>query len=159
MFAAKRRLKVALLVVPAVLLMGGLYVHAAHRGGYVSDPSLYWSVGVNNVGFSGRTSRSEHRYAIENYSKYDLEVRWEYAHKVRLPNGSLFKDISRHGLVTVKANTDKYAGGTRSTNLPGGSYYIDAYTSVDILYKKKRAGHSKRIKYAKASEVTSVKEI
>ena len=159
MFETKGRLKVALFVIPAVLLIGVVYVHAAHRGGYISDPSLYYSVGVSNVGFSGRTARSSHSYAIENYSKYDLEVTWEYAHKVMLSNKSLFRDISKHGIVTVKANRDKYAGGTRSTTLPGGRYYIDAYTSVDIKYKKRRAGHSKRIKYAKASEVTSVEEI
>ena len=155
----KRSLKLALFIVPAVLLIGVVYVQADHKSGYIDDPSLYWSVGVNDVGFSGRTSHSEHRYAIENYSKYELEVTWEFAHKVMLPNGSLFRDISEHGTVTVKANTDKYDADTRSTTLPPGSYYIDAYTSVDIKYKKRRAGHSKRIKYAKASEVTSVEDI
>ena len=155
----KRRSKVALFIVPTVLLIGVVYVHAAHKGGYINDPSLYYSVGVNNVGFSGRTASSDHRYAIENYSKYDLEVTWEFAHKVMLPNKSLFRDISKHGTVTVKANRNKYDAGTRSTTLPGGRYYIDAYTSVDIQYKKRRAGHKKRIKYEKASEVTSVQQI
>ena len=113
-------------------------------------------MGVSDVGFSGKTAHSDHQYAIENYSKYDLLVTWEFAHKVMLPNKSLFRDISRRGSVTVKANTDKYDGGTRNTDLPPGKYYIDAYASVDILYKKRRAGHKKRIKYEIASEVTSV---
>ena len=155
----QRSLKLALLIVLSVLLIGVVYVHAAHKGGYISDPSLYYSVGVNDVGFSGRTSYSEHRYTVENYSKYDLEVTWEYAHKVMRPNKSLFRDISKHGVVTVKANTDKYDAGTRSTVLTPGRYYIDAYTSIDIKYKKQRARQSKRIKYAKASEVTPVEDI
>lgn len=159
MFQTKGRLKVSLCAAPLALLIGAFCVQAAHDGGYIADPSLYWSVGVNNVGFSGRTAHSEHRYAIENYSNYDLEVTWEYAHKVKRPDGSVFRDISRQGTVTVKANTDKYAGGTRSTNLPGGSYSIDAYTSVDIRYKKRRQGHSSRIKYGKAAEESSVQSI
>lgn len=155
----KRILKLALFVIPAVLSIGVVYVHADHKGGYIDDPSLYYSVGVNGVGFSGRNAHSDHRYAIENYSKYDLEVTWEFAHKVMLPDKSLFRDISEHDTVTVKANKDKYDADTRSTTVPRGSYYIDAYTSVDIKYKKRRAGHSKRIKYDKASEVTSVHDI
>ena len=159
MFAVKGRLKLALLVILAVSLIGVVYVHAAHKGGYIGDPSLYYSVGVSNVGFSGRTAHSDHRYAIENYSKYDLEVTWEFAHKVMLPDKSLFRDISEHDIVTVKKYKDKYDADTRSTRLPGGKYYIDSYTSVDIKYKKRRAGHSKRIKYDKAPEVTLVHDI
>ena len=155
----QKSLKLALFIVPAVLLMGVFYVQADHAGDYISDPSLYWSVGVNDVGFNGRNTSSEHRYAIENYSSYDLEVTWEWAHKVRLPNGSLFRNISEHGIVTVQAGVDKYDGETKSTNLPGGSYYIDAYTSVDILYQQRRAGHPRRIKYGKASEESSVQNI
>ena len=152
----QKSLKLMLFVTPAILLIGTLCVYAVHDSDYVGDPSLYYSVGLNGLGFSGRTSNSEHRYAIENYSKYDLEVTWEYAHKIILPNKSLFRDVSKHGIVTVKKYTDKYAAGTRSTTLPPGSYYIDAYTSVDIKYKKRRAGHSKRIKYAKAPDQSSV---
>ena len=139
--------------------MGALCVQAAQTGGYVSDPSLYWSVGINDVGFTGRSSHSEHRYAVENYSTYDLEVTWEYAHKVMRANKTVYKDDSDHGPVTVKAGTDKYDGGTRGVSVVPGRYYIDAYTSVDILYKKKRPRIPKRIKYGKIPYKTTVENI
>ncbi len=155
----KKTLKLALFIAPAVLLMGALCVQAAQKGGYVSDPSLYWSVGINNVRFYGRSSHSEHRYAVENYSTYDLEVTWEYAHKVMRANKTLYEDDSKHGTVIVKAGQDKYDGGSRGVDVVPGFYYIDAYTSVDILYETRRPGIPKRIKFGKISYKTATEEI
>ena len=159
LMSVKQPLKATLFAALTVLLIGPLCVQAAQKGGYVSDPSLYWSVGINNVRFYGRTSHSEHRYAIENYSTYDLSVTWEYAHKVMRANKTLYKDDSRHGTVTVKAGRDQYAGGSRGVDVVPGRYYIDAYTSVDILCEKRHPGVDRRIKYGKISYKTAPEDI
>ena len=154
-----RSLKLALFIVLDVLFMGVLYVHAATRGDYVADPSLYWWVRVKDVGFSGRDSQSKHKYTVENYSKYDLRVNWEYSHKVMRADGTVYKNASEHDTFNLKAG--KYKCGTEGTinvRVTRGKYYISAYTSVDILYEKKRPKIPTRIKYGKTPTIVTEEE-
>ena len=60
----------ALFLMRALALTVGTY--ADSDGGYISDPSLYWSMSIYDVYFAGRNSHSGHSYAIENYSSYAL---------------------------------------------------------------------------------------
>ena len=112
-----------------------------------------------DVGFTGRSSLSRHRYTVENDSNYRLEVSWEYSHKVMNPDGSVNTDDSTFGTTYVNAGGFVHGLGGRGVDLPPGMYYLDTYTSIDILYARKRAGIPRRIKYAKISEVTGLTDI
>ncbi len=139
----------------AVLLIGAVWTYADTTGGYIASPSLYWSVAIYDVYFAGLNSHSGHSYAIENYSDYRLEVAWEYSHKVMRPNGTLYEDDSTHGTFIVKPDQDKYGRGERGVRVMPGRYYLDTYTSIDILYERKRPDIPRRIKYKKLPIVTS----
>ena len=92
-------------------------------------------------------------------AEWDFSVAWEYAHKIMNPDGTEFKDVSTHGTNTVKKGKAIYAGGGRGASVAKGKYYLDTYTSIDINYATGRAGHSKKIKFAKVSIVTGVTNV
>ncbi len=143
----------------AVLLIGAVVAYADTDEGDITDPDLYWFVSIYDVGFTGRSSLSRHRYTVENDSNYRLEVSWEYSHKVMNPDGTVFIDDSTFDTVTVNGGGFVHGLGGRGVDLPKGKYYLDTYTSIDILYAKKRPGIPKRIKYAKIPEVTGLTDI
>ena len=157
-----QRFKIAaVFVVLSVLLIGAVVAYADNHtdDGYITDPGLYWFVSIYDVGFTGRSSLSRHRYTVENDSNYRLEVSWEYSHKVMNPDGTVFIDDSTFDTVTVNGGGFVHGLGGRGVDLPIGMYYLDTYTSIDINYQRKRAGIPKRIKYAKIPEVTGLTEI
>lgn len=149
----------AVFVALAVLLIGAVGVYAKSDDGRIDDPALYWFVSIYDVGFTGRDSLSRHRYTVENDSQWDFSVAWEYAHKIMNPDGTEFKDVSTHSTNTVKKGKAIYAAGGRGASVPKGSYYLDTYTSIDINYATGRAGHSKKIEFAKVSIVTDVTDV
>ena len=159
------------------LLIGsvGAYAHHYQRaGGWLDIPgdpeSIYWSISLGNVGFTGRSSHSGHSYAIENYTIYELSVTWEFSHKLYVlddeGNASLYGDPTDFDTITIgkegsrgKASESYGRADLRVGNLPKGIYNLDTYTSIDILYETKRPNIPRRIKYKKLSEVTGSTQV
>lgn len=75
------------------------------------------------------------------------------------PDKSLYKDDTKFEKITVKGGKDSYGRGERGVKVAKGFYYLDTYTSIDILYEKKRPGIPRRIKSKKLPIVTEVEEI
>ena len=163
-----RRFKGTILTALMILLIGTAVAYAHHYDvaqGYIDLPtstgdqnpgSIYWNIAIGDAYFAGRNSHSGHSYAIENYSNYALSVTWEYAHKVMRPDNTLYENDSEHDTITVNPDRDSYGRGERGVSVVPGSYYLDTYTSVDILYAQRRPNIPKRIKYKKLPIVTSV---
>ena len=76
-----------------------------------------------------------------------------------LNHGSVYENATQFGTVTINADEAPHGLGGRGVSVVPGFYYLDTYTSIDILYAKRRAGHPLRIKYAEIPKVTSVTEI
>lgn len=161
-----RRFKItAIFTALAILLIGAVVGYADTAGGYITSPSLYWSISIYDVGFTGRNSHSGHSYAIENYSQHRLSVTWEYSHKVMRPDNTLYEDDSIHDTIIIGKQgerhkaSDAYGRGERGVSVVPGMYYLDTYTSIDILYVTPPSGTSTRIKYKKLPIVTDVTTI
>ena len=70
------------------------------------------------------------------------------------PNKTVYKDDTKFEKIIVKGNKDSYGRGERGVKVARGRYYLDTYTSIDILYEKKLPNIPRRIKYKKLPIVT-----
>ena len=176
--STSRRFKTtAIFTTLVVLLIGTVCVYANHydrAGGWLDIPgdpdSIYWSISIGDVYFAGRSSHSGHSYAIENYTIYELSVTWEFAHKVYVldeeDNASLYDDATEFDTVIIGKEgsrgkpSESYGRAELSVaNIPRGRYYLDTYTSIDILYEEKRPNIPRRIKYKKLPIVTEITQV
>lgn len=170
MLTSRRFKAMAVFTTLSVLLIAVAVVYAHHydvQQGYIQleastgDPnpgSVYWNIAIGDVYFEGNTSHSGHSYAVENYSKYEISVLWEFAHKVlsvdEEGNVSLYEDASDFDTVILGKQgsrgkaSDSYGRAELSVaSIAPGMYKLDTYTSVDINYTKTRPGISKKIAY------------
>ena len=81
-------------------------------------------------------------------------------------NASLYGDATEFDTITIGKQgsrgfpTESYGRAELSVaNIAPGRYYLDTYTSIDILYVKPPPKTSKRIKYKKLPIVTEVTRI
>lgn len=182
MLTSRRFKAMAVFTTLAVLLIGAVWVYAHHydvKQGYIQlettagDPnpgSVYWNIALGDVYFAGNTSHSGHSYAVENYSKYEISVLWEFAHKVLSvdENGSIsmYEDASDFDTVILGKQgsrgkaSDSYGRAELSvSSIPRGRYKLDTYTSVNINYTQTRPGISKKIAYKKLPKLVDTTRI
>lgn len=139
------RLQGVILLVLAALLfcIAGAYAITTH--GYNDD--VYWDVTVDDLEKSGSYTYSYHQFYVENDSDEDVDLTYEFTHRVmRLqpseemiakkqpPEGtSDIVTVPRWGLNNDSSASKEKTHSAYIGNLPTGTFYIDAYTRINLL--------------------------
>ena len=144
-----RRFKSTFLIVLAVLLIGAVGAYALETTwGYNDD--VYWDVTVGNLYRSGDYTYSYHQFYVENDSDGDVDLTYEFAHRViqtftdgradlvkitkkQPPEGtSDIVTVTRWGLNNDSSALKEKTHSADISGLPPGMFYIDAYTRINL---------------------------
>lgn len=149
-----KRFKTTSFIALAALLVcavGAYTVHATHStddDGY--DRKVYWELSVGHLDKEDGWAYSEHHFYVQNDRDGRIMVEWEFSHKILkhgstdfdLPDDTIDGSFTLEGLDTGSGDDlRQYYSSLRNTpydHLPKGSYFLEAYTRLDIKDDKKR---------------------
>ena len=153
MFAIKGRLKVALFTTLVVLLIGVTFflVHAAgdpnlrKSDSGVTESKVYWDAFVTNTHYSKSADMtySNHGYYVENDGTKDVEVDYEFTHRVMQGTDRPIERKERDTVTVYRKNHPRKKNPRSSAKtknydedvdwLSGTGFYIDAYTRLTLI--------------------------
>lgn len=117
--------------------------------GELADTGVYWEIGVGNLDINDDGwTYSDHHYSVDNYSSDEIECDWEFTHRImqlgpgkslkkKMENAAELRSDKLTGFFTIDVGAlGEYRSGVQMAyhdNLPTGTYYIDAYTKMNVL--------------------------
>ena len=149
----KKKLKLALFTTLVVLLIGVTFfvVHAAgdpnlrKSGSGVTASKVYWDAFVTNTHYSASADKtySNHGYYVENDGTKDVEVDYEFTHRVMKGTARPIERKERDTVTVYKKNHPRKKNPRSSAKtknydeevdwLKGSDFYIDAYTRLTLI--------------------------
>ena len=136
----------------------GLYTvyatHSADDSGY--NRNVYWELSVGHLDKEDGWAYSEHHFYVQNDRTGRIEVEWEFSHKLQehgatnfgLPDDSIDGSFTLDGLDDASSGDDlrQYYSSLRNTPYDhlDGSYYLEAYTRLDIKDNRNRSIASRK---------------
>ena len=157
MFATKGRLKIALFAILAILSIGVtvILVYAAgdpsirKSDSGVTASKVYWDAFVTNTHYSRSADRtySNHGYYVENDGTKDVEVDYEFTHRVMKGTAKPIERKERDSVTVYRKNHPRKQNprssvrtrnyGENVSHLDGPGYHIDAYTRLTLIQSGK----------------------